>query len=269
MPREPCHFESRETRRTRLQVRWWGVLVIFTAGMLGIAVAEPAQADKAGAHRAGVVVRSGDGSVRTACVTFAEPSISGLALLERSGLDLTVQASGGNATVCSIAGEGCRFPTQGCFCQCQGGGPCRYWAYWHLNGGIWQYASTGAAAYRVPPGGVDGWAWGDGNVNSGAQPPPTSFEAVCRLPAPTAIATDSTRPQTTTANTATPTASVSATPAAPSTTTLAMPSPTAVTEPAGAAPPARTNRNAGQYLLFGGVAIGLIAAIGWAARRRR
>lgn len=133
-------------------------------------------------NRAGLVIVKGDGSVQTACVAFDEPTISGLALLERSGLDIAVQPAGSNATVCSIAGEGCAFPREACWCQCAGGGPCRYWQYWHRNGGAWQYAATGAPLYRVPPDGVDAWVWGESAGNSVTRPPEIAFDAICAVP---------------------------------------------------------------------------------------
>ena len=230
----------------------------------------------------------GDGQVRTACVAFTEPAISGLALLERSGLDIVAQTSAGNAAVCSIAGQGCRFPRQACFCQCQGGGTCRYWAYWHLVGGVWQYASTGAATYRVPPGGVDGWAWGDGNVNRGSRPPDVSFEDICPAlrpasPKPTATRpkTAATRPRPTAtrsrsttsrpAPTATRTASAKAQPTTrrpARTPTTHVPATPTTSQASGTIWPAGGS-TAADYLLFGGMVGMLLTAIGLASRRRR
>jgi chemotaxis protein CheC len=47
------------------------------------------------------------------------------------------------ATICRIDGEGCNFPTESCFCQCQGS-PCIYWSYWRLTEGEWRYSNIGA-----------------------------------------------------------------------------------------------------------------------------
>src|ERR687885_1544546 len=166
-------------RSRRVIFRRQSLLLLLLVGILvplGKAPAAPP-----GAHHAGVVVRGADGQVHTACVSFDEPSISGLTLLERAGLDVNVQVSSGGATVCSIAGQGCYFPSQACFCQCQGGGPCHYWSYWHLVGGVWQYAAIGAASYQVPPGGVDGWTWA-GSSGGDDRPPVVSFDNICPLP---------------------------------------------------------------------------------------
>lgn len=170
--------------------RWNRTLCLLLLCASPIALA--AQSVTETPHRAGILVRQGDGSIHTACVTFSEPAISGLALLERSGFDVKVAASGGNAAVCSIQGEGCAFPQQDCFCQCKGAGACRYWAYWHLLDNGWQYASTGAPGYEVPPGGVDGWTWGPGNAGAAAKPPATSFAQICPAAPATSIAVTST-----------------------------------------------------------------------------
>ncbi len=281
------HRRQRAVRRRVVSVRArrWGLLLVLILPLLGL----PAMGRAQEPNRAGVVVRTGDGQVHTACVAFTEPAISGLALLERSGLDVVVQTSGGNAAVCSIAGEGCNFPQQACFCQCQGGGTCRYWAYWHLNGGIWQYSSTGAAAYRVPPGGVDGWAWGDGNVNAGSRPPAVSFDKICPLLEPAqpqqkaegrrqraeSTATPQgtiTRPQQTadgSSQHATSTTKVAASSlGTASATSTAQPSTAPMATPAAAGTSAGGS-NAGRYLLFGGTLGTLLMAIALAWRRRR
>ena len=227
-------------------------------GALLLPVAGKAQ----GTNRAGVVVAMEDGQVVTACVAFDEPTISGLALLERSGLDLNLQMTGGNAAVCSIDGTGCSFPREGCFCRCQGGGPCRYWTYWHLDGSGWQFASTGAATYRVAPGNVDGWAWGDGSVNSGRRPPDTSFDKIC----PVAAEASTALPAPTRGRLAVPPGDTPTFPAQGS-----LPSPSPAPPGAGAVEQreaARPGSPALRYLLWGGTIAGLLFAIAWTFRRR-
>ena len=100
--------------------------------------------------------------------------------------------------VCSIAGSGCAFPTQDCFCKCQGL-TCEYWAYYHWVGG-WQYSQVGAGGYTVTDGAVEGWSWGAGNFSSGVEPPAVAFNDVCAPPAtatPTATATATATPSAT------------------------------------------------------------------------
>ena len=176
------------TRRTFL-------LPLLLTALCLLAGASTARA-QGGDHRAALVVRFTDNSVETRCVAFSEPSITGAELLTLSGLQII---GGGGGAVCSIAGAGCAFPTQDCFCRCQGL-TCEYWAYYHWAGG-WQYSEVGAGGYAVTDGAVEGWSWGPGNWSSGTEPPPRTFAEVCSAPA-------------TATPTATPTATATPTPSA-------------------------------------------------------
>jgi hypothetical protein len=129
-------------------------------------------------NQAAVVIRYGDGHVDATCVTFDEPTISGVELLQRAGVPVIIQTSGAGAAVCKIGGEGCDYPTEDCFCKCKGG-DCAYWAYQRLVDGRWRYSQLGAAAAQVAPGQVDGWAWGAGSVQGGQLPPVMTFGQVC------------------------------------------------------------------------------------------
>jgi hypothetical protein len=131
--------------------------------------------------QAALVVRHGDGTVVTRCVAFSEPSLSGLELLQRSGLTVTIEATDLGQKVCLIAQEGCAYPAEPCFCQCDGTqSTCNYWTYWHLLNGQWRFAIGGAGSYQVKAGMVDGWNWGGGQ----AALPATSFADICG-PTPT------------------------------------------------------------------------------------
>lgn len=194
-------------------LRLWGLLL---TGLLVLAAlfagAAPAQAD--GPNRAGLVVRFGNGSVWSGCITFSEPQITGLELLRRSGLSLIIEEGGvyGGA-VCKIGSDGCDFPYTSCFCQCEGA-DCLYWAYYHLQNGTWQYSNVGAGSYWVRPGAVEGWAWGSGTYGvNGALPPAVTFDQVCPPPAtntptplPTATWTPTPLSTSTPTHTPTPTA---------------------------------------------------------------
>ena len=159
------------TRRTLL-------LPLLLTALCLLAGASVAQAE-GGDHRAALIVRFGDGSVEKRCVAFSEPSIAGAELLARSGLQLIIDhTSGIGGAVCSIAGKGCAFPTQDCFCRCQGL-TCEYWAYYHWVDGGWQYSQVGAGGYTVTDGALEGWSWGAGNFSSGVEPPLLTFAEVC------------------------------------------------------------------------------------------
>jgi hypothetical protein len=143
-------------------------------------------------NQAALVVRHGDNDVRTACIEFDEPHITGYELLQRSGAELQLDAQGIGALVCSIDDTGC--PPNDCLCQCKGGGECVYWSYWHRLQGTWQYSQGGASVYDVEPGAVEGWSWGPGAVNQAVPPPDLTFEDVCQseatdTPTPTPSAT--------------------------------------------------------------------------------
>lgn len=171
-------------------------------------------------NRAGLVVVHGDGRVITRCVTFDDPQISGLALLQRSGLAFDVSAGPMGATICTLNGEGC--PASDCWCECKGT-PCAYWNYYQRDaGGGWRYASIGASARQIRSGDVDGWVWGDGSQ----VPPTVNLDTICgsvppAVPEPSPEGSTEAPPTATALSSPTPTAS--STPTAAATTT---PSPT-------------------------------------------
>ncbi|MGC9395601.1 MAG: hypothetical protein ACP5J4_12170 [Anaerolineae bacterium] len=130
-------------------------------------------AQEVGTNRAGLIVVHGDGRVLTRCVTFTEDQISGVALLQRSGLTIDANSGPMGSAVCTINSEGC--PANDCFCQCKGT-PCTYWNYFHRNGdGSWAYSGMGAATWTVGDGDIDGWVWGDGS----APPPALALDTIC------------------------------------------------------------------------------------------
>jgi hypothetical protein len=163
-------------------------LAFVIAAVALLLIASPAAAQEE--NRAGLVIVHSDGSVTTQCVAFAEPAISGADLLARSGLDLAVEASSMGGTICRIDGEGCDFPQESCFCQCQGS-PCIYWSYWRRTEGAWLYSNAGAGNTTVNDGAVEGWRWGPGTVEQAEAPPDLTFEEICASPP---IATDDTEP---------------------------------------------------------------------------
>ncbi|HEY3229465.1 MAG TPA: hypothetical protein VGJ87_09605 [Roseiflexaceae bacterium] len=154
-------------------------LVIGPLAILALAIFLPAigRAQEQ-PNRAGLVIQHGDGRVITSCVSFTEPEISGADLLDRAGVSYVAQKATIGAAVCKLDGEGCDYPTEDCFCHCKGA-DCAYWAYQHLRDGRWVYSQLSASGTKLRPGDVDGWAWGAGNVQAGAQPPVISFQEVC------------------------------------------------------------------------------------------
>jgi hypothetical protein len=171
MSNQPFHPSPTTRARTG-----WRALALLAVGVLALG-GQPPPGDAAvrtqGLNQVGLVVHFGDGSSITRCVTFSEPQISGLEVLERSDLDVVTHQS----VVCAIEGTGC--PAGDCWCQCQGGGSCTYWSYWHWVDGAWQFAQTGAGLYQVTGGDIEGWHWGASTTPSSTP----SFEAICSLSA--------------------------------------------------------------------------------------
>lgn len=213
---------------------------ILITMLLGVLVAYWVQPDALlaqGPNKAALVVRSGDQQVQTACVEFSEPQISGLDLILRSGLDITIEAQGMGALVCRIEGTGC--DAGDCWCQCKGGGDCVYWSYWHQVNGNWQYGQIGSTMVQVNNGAVEGWSWGPGSVSAAIPPPAMTFDEICNASAGEPTATPKAAIVVTPQPTAVPATSApvqTATPIPATSTPLPTPQPTATT--AGTAVPA-------------------------------
>jgi len=159
----------------RARFAWWVFLFILATRL--VQANDPRQV--------GLVVVHGDGTVTSQCLTFQGEEISGYELLEQSQLDLNIDASNSmGATICRLDGEGCNYPQDDCFCQCQSSRNCIYWSYWHLEDGQWQYSSLGASTVLLHGGEVQGWVWSKGRVGNSADkaPPLTRFETICAPP---------------------------------------------------------------------------------------
>lgn len=93
------------------------------------------------ANTAGLVVQTDQGEVTTACVAFEGDSISGLALLDDSGIAYQAQ-DGFMNSILGISNP-------------QGG--TMYWSYWHWDGREWVFNNTGAGDSLVLPGSIEAW----------------------------------------------------------------------------------------------------------------
>jgi hypothetical protein len=108
-------------------------------------------------HRAGLVIYYGNDSLFTTCVSFTESTISGLQLLERSGLAIQTATNPTQGTaVCKIGEVGS--PSSDCF-----GSMPNYWSLWQMGANGWDYSVKGADQAQVMDGGVNAWSWGTGN----------------------------------------------------------------------------------------------------------
>ena len=206
-----------------------GETVLFLALLLALPASVAAQGAQ---HRAGLVIRFGDGSLITRCVSFGEPSISGAELLARAGLSIRVDTNSSiGAGVCRIEKQGCE-QGKSCFCQCEGS-TCAYWQYFHLQNGAWKYSNLGASLYQVSDGAVEGWAWGN-NV----APPVMSLDQICAAGQASAAPTLTRVPGNTPTATMTPAATATVTPAVAAATSTAGPATVSATAaPSATVPP--------------------------------
>lgn len=149
-----------------------GLALILVLAPAGVAAAQTAPVAAAaitahGSHTdtvasAMVVVDLGDGATVVRWVDFDQP-LSGLEMLEASGLNVTVAESSFGPAVCAIEGAGC--PAENCFCDTD-----RFWNYSYWDGSAWQAYPVGANdAIVEADGAVEGWRWGG---FAGAQAPP-------------------------------------------------------------------------------------------------
>jgi hypothetical protein len=172
---------------TGIRTRVTALLALLLVA-LALMIVSPAFA-QGGEHHAGVVVRYADGKVETYCVAFPEASLTGTQVLERAGLKPVINVSGAfGGAVCSVNGQGCKYPAEDCFCKCMGV-QCEYWAYYRWTNGAWVYSQTGAGGTQVKDGDVEGWSWGPGDFTQGTQPPKIALADICRAGAGVAVAT--------------------------------------------------------------------------------
>jgi len=141
-------------------------IALLVVCILGLANLWPASALAADFNVAGLVVDYGDGRISYAWVPFEEDEISGVDLLQRSGLDLVTVGFGGMGEgVCQIDDTGC--PVGECrkrLCQTSDPGS----PFWRLSNqtapGEWTFANAGASASRVHSGDIQAWSWAGSDV---------------------------------------------------------------------------------------------------------
>lgn len=267
-------FPSLRVRRTLL-----AALLLVGLTLSGLS-APPLIADEGG--QAALVIQYDEATVETLCLPLEGESMTGMDLLERSGLNLIVEpGSSMGVTICQIEGVGCDYPAKACFCQCMGGGDCAYWNYFYREpgGGDWVYSALGAVMHKVQPGAVEAWVWGDGT-----QPPVDgwTYEAICLPPSealpseappseapPTeALPTEAPLPEAT----AEPVAAAPEQPAATPTAAPVQPTDTAVPATATPAPSptpeAASGSNLASYGLFAVMALALVGIGLWVKGRQ-
>ncbi len=172
--REPTARDRTFARRFFRQALL-AVLLVVGLNLPGTGLTS-AIADETG--QVALVIQYDEARVETLCLPLVGESVTGMELLDRSGLRMIVQpGSSLGVTICQIEEVGCAYPAKACFCQCMGGGDCAYWNYFFREpGGDWIYSALGAVMHKVQPGAVEAWVWGDGT-----QPPADelTFEILC------------------------------------------------------------------------------------------
>lgn len=141
-------------------------IAILLVCILVLANVWPASVLAADFNAAGLVVDYGDGRISYAWVPFEEDELSGIDLLQRSGLDLVTVGFGGMGEgVCQIDDTGC--PVGECrkrLCQTSDPGS----PFWRLSQqtapGEWTFANAGASASRVHSGEIQAWSWTGSDV---------------------------------------------------------------------------------------------------------
>lgn len=138
----------------------WVAALLGVATLIALLALAPQLVTRAadGQNAAGLVIQYADGRIAYLYVEFTEPEISGVELLERSGLVYALAPYGGlGVAVCSIEGEGC--PADNCFCKSYGQ-DAFFWRYHRLSDtGEWIPLPVGPASRMLKSGDVDGWSW--------------------------------------------------------------------------------------------------------------
>jgi hypothetical protein len=118
---------------------------------------------RAASNRAALVVQFGDGYRIVRLVEFHTPTVTGMQLLQLSGLDATTQ---GDLLVCRIGPDGCALQ-QSCYCSAP-----YYWSFFVWAPAGWRFVCSGAASYTVHAGEVVAFMWGNGELPRYVDPAP-------------------------------------------------------------------------------------------------
>jgi hypothetical protein len=198
-------------------------------------------------NQAGLAVFYGDDQLSVECISFTGSNISGLDLLERSGLDIQTATNPNQGTaVCKIGAVGS--PSEDCF-----GSMPNYWSYWTMGPTGWEYSAIGVEQSKVMNGSLYAWSWGEGNP-----PAKLTFQNICEgvpYELPTSTPTDTpdiqvAEPMVITAIAPTGvSATQEAEPAAPSTNDLASQTDVSAQEAVG------TPRITTSYIIYGSIVI--------------
>ncbi len=142
-------------------VRIW--LLISLAVLLAALWLEPRPTAAEEINHAGLVIRDSEGRLTYAWVPFTADEITGIELLQASGIPVVTVGFGGlGVAVCSIDGQGCGVSEcRRNVCQASAA-DAPYWQYFQqdpANPALWRWLALGASASKVHDGDVFGWSW--------------------------------------------------------------------------------------------------------------
>lgn len=149
-------------------------IAIVLLSTLSFFVPTSAYAETEGESHAAVVIDTGDGPPKTACITFRGDSISGAEALELANAQPVYQSfSGVGRAVCTLCGVGC--PSGDSCLTCAGS---TFWNYFQSKSGTDSFTSSGIGAgnSQVRNGDVEGWKFGVGQ-----KPPYLSYNTICGI----------------------------------------------------------------------------------------
>ncbi len=141
---------------------------------VSIFISTPAYAETNTDNHAAVVIDTGEGVPKTACITFRGDSITGAEALELAQAQPVFQSfSGVGRAVCSLCGVGC--PAGDSCLTCAGS---TFWNYFRSTAGTASFtlSGVGAGASVVRNGDVEGWKFGVGQ-----KPPYLSYNSICGI----------------------------------------------------------------------------------------
>jgi len=153
------------------------------SSVAGIGLVVPLCAHAASSHRVGLVVQHGDGQVIRRCIGFDGSTISAVAVLQASGLEIGLDTYGSlGAAVCQIDHEPAGYTT----CLPASGS---YWVLFISHaGGAWATSTTGASSTYVGGGDDIGFRF---DPLGGPDPPPPTAAGTCPAIAPATAAPSS------------------------------------------------------------------------------
>ena len=142
----------------------------------------PAAAMAQEENRVGLVITHDDGTVVQQCISFSESEITGLQVLERSGLDLNYDAGTPWAhPSAALTAKAVIFRKMIASANAWSH-LARFWSYGSPWRSDWIYSSIGAANRNVSDEDVEAWVWSEGTINSNADrrpPAGLTFDQIC------------------------------------------------------------------------------------------